>query len=255
MFVAQPLTCLGKTVLASSIIEACTKIPSVSTVYFYCKHLDDQRNTFIALARAVLVQLVGQNKDLTSYLYEKHLESGSISLASAQLSKDLLDTALRSLTKIYVIIDGLDECQRNERKSILSFFTSIIENTQPGSMRGMFVSQDEDDIRQLLQRASLVRLTEDHNRQDIQTFAAWWADRIQQKFDLSQEHGWYIVNVVCDGAEGWYDFLDALGIMLTRQGMFLFARLVLTNLYDQTSRAELFDELRPARFPHGLDQA
>ena len=177
----------------------------MSAIYFYCKHLDEQRNTFIALARAVLAQLLNQNKDLVSYLYDKYVESGSISLVSAQLSRELLDTALKSLTKVYIIIDGLDECQRNERKSILSFFTSIIESTQPGFLRGLFVSQDEDDIRQSLQRASLVRLTEDDNRQDIQIFAGWWAERIRQKFDLSQEHGWYIRNVVCDGAEGGYN--------------------------------------------------
>lgn len=177
----------------------------MSAIYFYCKHLDEQRNTFTALARAFLVQLLNQNKDLVSYLYEKYVESGSISLISAQLCKELLDTALQSLTKVYIIIDGLDECQRTERRSILSFFTSIIESTQPGLLRGMFVSQDEDDIRQSLHRASLVRLTEDDNRQDIQTFAGWWAERIQQKFELSQEHSWYIRNTVCDGAEGRYN--------------------------------------------------
>ena len=50
-------------------------------------------------------------------------------------------------------------------------------------------------------------------------------------------------------------FQDAHESMLTKQGMFLFAKLVLTNLYGQTTRAELSEELQPARFPHGLDQA
>lgn len=48
---------------------------------------------------------------------------------------------------------------------------------------------------------------------------------------------------------------DIAKSILIKQGMFLFARLVLTNLYGQTSGAELFEELQPARFPHGLDQA
>lgn len=204
-FLTQSLTYPGKTVLASSIIETCTKIPSVSTIYFYCKHFDERRNTFLALAKAFLVQLLNQNKDLVSYLYEKYVESGSISLVSAQLCRELLDTALKCMTKVYIIIDGLDECQRTERRSALSFFTSIIENTQPGMIRGMFISQDEDDIRQSLHSASLVRLTEDDNRQDIQTFAGWWAERIRQKFELSQEHSWYIRNTVSDGADGTYN--------------------------------------------------
>lgn len=178
------------------------RIPSVSVIFFYCKHLDKQRDTFTALARSMLVQLLKQNEDLLSYLYGKCVSSGHISLVSAQLSRELLDIALKSVPKIYIIIDGLDECQPSERKAILSFFTSIIESTQPGTLRGMFVSQDENDIRQLLQRASIVRLTEDDNKQDIRTFASGWANRIQQKFELSEENGQYITNTVCDGAEG-----------------------------------------------------
>ena len=37
--------------------------------------------------------------------------------------------------------------------------------------------------------------------------------------------------------------------------MFLFAKLVMTNLYNQTSRANLKRELEPDRFPSGLEQA
>ena len=37
--------------------------------------------------------------------------------------------------------------------------------------------------------------------------------------------------------------------------MFLFAKLVMTNLYNQTSRAKMRTEVHPDRFPDGLDQA
>ena len=39
------------------------------------------------------------------------------------------------------------------------------------------------------------------------------------------------------------------------QGMFLFAKLVLTNLLAQTSREKLYDELQPGTFPKGFEQA
>jgi hypothetical protein len=42
---------------------------------------------------------------------------------------------------------------------------------------------------------------------------------------------------------------------LTLLGMFLFAKLVLQNLYSQVSRAQLYESLLPQRFPRGLNQA
>lgn len=37
--------------------------------------------------------------------------------------------------------------------------------------------------------------------------------------------------------------------------MFLFAKLVTWNLYEQTSRIDFETEINPNRFPEGLDQA
>jgi hypothetical protein len=42
---------------------------------------------------------------------------------------------------------------------------------------------------------------------------------------------------------------------LTLLGMFLFAKLVLQNLYAQISRAQLYGCLLPRQFPRGLNQA
>ena len=38
-------------------------------------------------------------------------------------------------------------------------------------------------------------------------------------------------------------------------GMFLFAKLVMKNFFEQTCVANLREEMRPEVFPHGLDQA
>src|SRR5437763_7902 len=117
----------GKTVLASVIVEEsqrlCEKHP-IHIVFFYCKHKDPQRNTFTAVAKGMLVQLLRQNDGLLSYLYEKALLSGETILESRVLAKELLETALKSLEKVYIIIDGVDECDRDEKKIIISWFRS-----------------------------------------------------------------------------------------------------------------------------------
>src|SRR5271169_801628 len=97
-------------------------------------------------------------------MYEQCLLSGQSSLESAEVSKSLLETALSTVSKTYIVIDGIDECPLAERSAILRFFTSIIEKCDtPGRIRGLFVSQDENDIGKLLRTASIIRLKPSDN--------------------------------------------------------------------------------------------
>jgi hypothetical protein len=43
--------------------------------------------------------------------------------------------------------------------------------------------------------------------------------------------------------------------MKVTTGMFLYAKLVLTNLHSQTTKSRLHNELEPNIFPEGLEQA
>ncbi|KAL8789346.1 MAG: hypothetical protein Q9195_006873 [Heterodermia aff. obscurata] len=230
----------GKTILASRIIEQCQKMSSASVLFFYCKHLDNRRNSFLALARSILTQLLGKNTGLIPYFYDRSIASSQTSLNSNQLCKELLEVATKCCSKTYIIIDGIDECDIKERKMIISFFTSLVDTqTQPGSLRSLFVSQDENDIKNLLATASVIRVSSDDNKADIERFAGRWAFKIIQKFELAAEVQDFITKTVTNRSDG----------------MFLFAKLVLTNLYGQTTRDQLLAELQPDKFPRGLDQA
>ncbi|TGO44699.1 hypothetical protein BCON_0473g00060 [Botryotinia convoluta] len=65
------------------------------------------------------------------------------------------------------------------------------------------------------------------------------AEKIQQKFVVPDDTKTYIIKAVSEGADE----------------MFLYAKLILTNLYGQTSREKLYEELRPGTFPVGFEQA
>ena len=197
------LTSIGKTILASRIIEECQKLSSASVLFFYCKHLDNRRNSFLALARSILTQLLGQNAGLLPYLYDKSIASRQTSLNSNQLCKELLEVAIKGCSKTYIIIDGVDECDTRERKTIISFLTSLVDTqTQPGNIRGLFVSQDENDIKKLLATASVIRVTNDDNKADIERFARKWAFKIILKFELAQEVQDFIKKSVTDRSDG-----------------------------------------------------
>jgi hypothetical protein len=109
------------------------------------------------------------------------------------------------MPKIYIVVDGIDECDFSERKSILSFFTPIIEGDDlPGKIRALFVSQDENDIRKLLRTASVLRLTDAHNKSDIESYANQWSVQIQKKFGLGDDTRKYIQTTVSNGSDGMY---------------------------------------------------
>lgn len=190
----------------------------------------------------MLAQLLCQNPSILPYLYDECLKSAKVTLASSQDCIKLLDTVLQAVPRTFLIIDGIDECEQKERKAILNFFTSAIasDNIMPGKLRGLLVSQELGDIKTALHMAESLRLTKDHSELDIRNFAVKWAVRIQERFnqmpDPAREH---IVKLVCDGADG----------------MFLFAKLVLENLYDQENLENVYKELHPDTFPRGFDQA
>ncbi|KAK0115665.1 hypothetical protein ONS96_014111 [Cadophora gregata f. sp. sojae] len=231
----------GKTILASVIIEECQISSSKAVIYFYCNYQDVERKTFIGVARALLVQLLRLNEDLLPYFYEKCIGSGQVNLVSSELTRELLKTALQTgSTPTSIIIDGLDECDPVERKSILSFFTPIIDVEGPaGKLRALFVSQDENDIRRLLRSASILKLSDGHNRSDIEGYTKHWCTEIQRKFGLPDETIRYIKTAVQESSDG----------------MFLFAKLVVTNLFDQLTPEKVYLELQPGTFPKGFEQA
>jgi hypothetical protein len=236
----------GKTVLASVLIEECSRIAELSKdssfAFFYCRDQDEQRNKFVSVAKSMLSQLLRQQPVILPYLYDECIKSAKVTLTSPQDCIRLLGTVLRAVPQIFVIVDGIDECEPKERKAMLNFFTSTItsDDIALGKMRSLFISQQLSDIMAALHAADSIQLTKDHIELDIWNFAVKWAFEIQKKFnlmpDLMRE---YIVKLVCDGADG----------------MFLFAKLVLQNLHDQENMDNVYKELRPDTFPEGFDQA
>jgi hypothetical protein len=198
---------VGKTVLASVIIEKSKSLPSTIVAYFYCKYKEQERNTFVAVFRAIILQLLAQSKDsdLLQVLYERSVESGERYLESQSLCTELLSMAVGSISKsisIHMIIDGLDECENKERKIIISEITKLLRDPQPGRVRVMFVSQPETTIRSLLQTATIVRLSESDNAKDIAEYTRHWCSEIQRQFNIDDEKRDLIRTLVCESAGG-----------------------------------------------------
>jgi hypothetical protein len=142
---------------------------------------------------------------LIPYCHDKYLASGELTLTSASLATQLLDLFCQKLQKQYIIIDGLDECDVRERKLVLSFFTSMVERYDAkdlGKIRVLFVSQDENDIKNALPSATVIALGPADSESDISLFVRTSTMKIQQKHELDDRQTECIIESTCNRARG-----------------------------------------------------
>ena len=204
---------VGKTILASLLVEEARKLESVIVVFFYCKYHDPQRDSFLAVARSLLWQLLRhdeklqQDNDLLAFFYENVAASGDESLRSIKLAKDMLTIAIKKFDKVYIILDGLDECPVKEKKLISSWFCDVVDGcsdteAEAEAMRCLFISQDDNDCGKLLGRLPTVKVSSSDNNSDILAFCHSWEKQIQLKFYLPEPEVQFIGTEVTKRADG-----------------------------------------------------
>lgn len=179
---------LGKTVLASRIVDACQKLPDARVTFFYCRNTDGDRNAFASIARTLISQLMIGNEMLLYQVYDSAAKSGEAVLSSDKTAKELLATALHTCKpsqKTYIVIDGLDEYEREDRKEISAWFKEQVRGIPKldlGKLRCMFVSQDDGVARKDLSDCTSIALTVKNTRADIETYCQMWHQLIDHKF-------------------------------------------------------------------------
>ncbi|KAF2178004.1 putative zinc finger protein [Zopfia rhizophila CBS 207.26] len=233
----------GKTILASLVVEEVRKLKPLPTVlFFYCKHKKSERDNFLALARSLLAQLLKQDKGLLLYFYQKCCDSGEAALDSPALVDELLTFAFQNCKSAYIILDGLDECAREERKKIVQWFRRLVEDlptSEPERFRCLFVSQDDGVARKDFSGLTSIKIRIEDNKHDIDEYCRVKAENLKGELKLTEEKVNTIASTVANSIEG----------------MFLLAKLIWINLSGQTSIRGLEEELKPQVFPTEINKA
>ncbi|CAK37376.1 uncharacterized protein An01g13700 [Aspergillus niger] len=209
-------------------------LPGAIVAYFYCKHGDEKRNTVESVTRSILAQVLEQNAELLPYFHEKaHMNA---SLTSPAFSEQMLCTSLRSCERVYIVLDGLDECGRAARKNIVSRFRQMTDAAiDVGSIRCLFVSQEDGAAAEDFHGIECIKI-EKRNFDDISAFAGVWQQTLVTKFGRNNR------------------VLDIQDIISKRaKGMFIFAELFAKYLAERLSLEDLEDQLRPDNLPVELD--
>ena len=186
-------------------VEKAVRLGSCTVAYFYCKYKDGRRDNFKVIARALLNQMVRQNQDLVPYLYEECVCSGQVVLDSEKQLRTLLEIVCQGLEDGFLIIDGIDECDTVERRKVLTFMPPLVEKAnedQENTMRGLFISRDEGDIRRMLSQAVIRQIGVNDNSPDTRTFTASQVSKLVEKFEISEAMGVNLISMITGRAKG-----------------------------------------------------
>jgi hypothetical protein len=218
------LTRLGKTILASAIIDACDVVKDSSTAFFYCHDDDQASNSAVGILKGITQQLLTQNIHSLPACHTRYTSSGEPVLRSVSHTAKTLEDLCTILPKMYIIIDGLDECEPVERKQTIDCLMDIFcqcEKTNPGKLRLLFVSQNYADIKRGLSSPSrpathIIQLSDKDNEGDINSYVRYWVGAIATKFSpFNDDMVQYLQRLTVHNAKGMvtraqhYDYVDA----------------------------------------------
>ncbi|KAI4598575.1 hypothetical protein KJ359_002988 [Pestalotiopsis sp. 9143b] len=197
----------GKTMLASMVVQKARELkPAPTVLYFYCKHDDPERNNFVALGRSLLSQFLSHDNELLPTFYQKFCRSGDAALSSPGMVEELLTLAFGNCKSAYIILDGLDECPRDQRKIITQWFRHLIENlsnSEPERLRCLFVSQDDGFARKDFAGLANVKIRAEDSQQDIEKYCQVEAENLLASHpSLTKEKVDWIARSVAHSVEG-----------------------------------------------------
>lgn len=173
----------GKTMLAFSLVKELSErirvegsSPNIALACFFCDNKDNRRKSAISILRSLIYQLLRQRPDLCSYLRSEYERQKERLFASPNALQSLWRifknvTAYSNFKRIYIVIDGLDECDEQSTEDLLKLLEPFLEsgpdtgNYMPDleqenscQLKWLFTSRNNDIIKSSLGRTLNISL-------------------------------------------------------------------------------------------------
>ncbi|KAF8192837.1 hypothetical protein K438DRAFT_1935063 [Mycena galopus ATCC 62051] len=217
----------GKSVLSSTVIENITiGCPDRTAVaFFYFDFRNEQQHMDIML-RSIVWQLSGRLSSPYSSLQKLYetLGKGTIKPQRVHL-QGVLENLLSELDQTYIIIDGLDECNKTDRKPLIEFIHSLCHPTK-NTLHLLFTSQPLEEFQTAFEDATFIELGSWVSNDDIRSFVG---DEITRVGNWASDDS-YAKNVTEQ-------------IVQKSHGMFRMAACLLIELHDCDFREDVEETL------------
>ena len=143
----------GKTMLLIGVVKELQKLKSTHDSgllsYFFCQGTDSRLNNATAVLRALIYQLLVQQRSLISHLREQYDTAGRQLFEGDDAFYALRDIFIKilhdpCLTRVYLVVDALDECE----SGLSQVLDLIVRNTSISSSRVKWLvsSRNRHDI-------------------------------------------------------------------------------------------------------------
>jgi hypothetical protein len=156
----------------------------------------------MALLKGLLAQLIRMSPELLAYVYGEVSATIELVLRSPETLMMLIETAFSTRKQLWMVLDGLDECERKERKHILSWVSKLTSDHSTVNAQVFVTSQEELDIQNLLPRSPSITLHEPGHQDEIRNYVSRKAAKRSQQFNLSPDIEQEIVHKVTRQANG-----------------------------------------------------
>ena len=157
---------------------------SIYILYSFPTYDDTGGNTEAAVMRSLLYQLCRANQSLIPAVNKEYDARQSRSLLLNTWDK-LLETFICGSEPVYIILDGLDECEEIERKQLLRKILGLWSNCS--NLHILLASRKEVDIRQALEKNCETLIVEEKNRTDIKRFVTSEINSLWRKVGRTTE--------------------------------------------------------------------
>ena len=241
----------------SSIVdEIKVAIPDSQVLYFYCKNRDPTKRSFDEIARSLIAQLLQLNPISLDYLHEMAARSGERHPSTFKVYQDILENMSISHNRLFIGIDGLDECEEADRRSTLSLMGHVLKaSSSESNVKVFLTSQRVKDVQESMKSAIRFDIKHHHVKQDIHNYVRTRSLKLCEKFGYGPEKQKSLIAEISSRPGGESDLLHNLETSLISLGMFLLARLIMDNLLNQDCIEDLEEELCSDTLPNGIDEA
>ncbi|KAF7344901.1 HET-domain-containing protein [Mycena venus] len=163
----------GKSVLSSTVIEEITvACPERSAVAYFYFDFSNERKHMAIMLRSIIWQLSRRSPLPYSALHRlyKTLGNGTIQPQHIYL-QGVLEDLLSELDQTYIIIDGLDECDKTDWKLLIQFICSLRHPTKnPPHL--LFTSQPLEEFQKAFKDVTFIELGSVVSTSDIRSFVS-----------------------------------------------------------------------------------
>jgi hypothetical protein len=219
-------------VLCSTIIQRLTD-ENKKVVFFFCSFQEPLKRSITCALKSLALQLFGLHEHIPSEverIYEYEILHGQAKLQNPTVIVVVLQALLKSLDRVHIILDGLDECEN--RELIFNLLFECLRTPSLGIIKWLWASRIEPDFQRLsaATKARFIHMQKAQVEDDIKIFIEDCPDMAGSSHNSVEE---------------WIAASD---------GNFLWLTLMLRTLTgcDLTCPAEVEEEL--GRFPKGLKQ-